>query len=139
MTEPLVPEVPAPGQEPYTDDQEEEKTCTRHALGKALVAGFQLRIYYGKEFDFLQKDAVKALKELDQMNDNDKPMWPQDFNDKNISLIEQTTKQLLGIKVFVKQVEKREFVDRNGKTRTMYSIFSAHNYFLKYLALRLTV
>ena len=30
------PNIPAPGERCYTDDQLDEKTCTRHAIGKPL-------------------------------------------------------------------------------------------------------
>ena len=46
-------------------DQGIYKTCTRHALGKAIVDGFQNRIFDSREIDFDQDRVTNVLIRMD--------------------------------------------------------------------------
>ena len=46
-------------------DQGIYKTCTRHALGKAIVDGFQNKIFDSREIDFDQDKVTDALIKMD--------------------------------------------------------------------------
>ena len=46
-------------------DQGIYKTCTRHALGKAIVDGFQNSIFYSREIDFDQDKVTDVLIKMD--------------------------------------------------------------------------
>ena len=46
-------------------DQGIYKTCTRHALGKAIVDGFQNRIFDSREIDFDQGKVTDVLIKMD--------------------------------------------------------------------------
>ena len=46
-------------------DQGIYKTCTRHALGKAIVDGFQNKIFASCEIDFDQDKVTDALIKMD--------------------------------------------------------------------------
>ena len=46
-------------------DQGIYKTCTRHALGKAIVDGFQNKIFDSREIDFNQDKVTDVLIKMD--------------------------------------------------------------------------
>ena len=46
-------------------DQGIYRTCTRHALGKAIVDGFQNRIFDSREIDFDQDKVTDVLIKMD--------------------------------------------------------------------------
>ena len=46
-------------------DQGIYKTCTRHALGKAIVDGFQNRVFDSREIDFDQDKVTDVLIKMD--------------------------------------------------------------------------
>ena len=46
-------------------DQGIYKTCTRHALGKAIVDGFQNKIFDSREIDFDQDKVTDVLIKMD--------------------------------------------------------------------------
>ena len=56
---------PLPSGRAVPSDQGIYKTCTRHALGKAIVDGFQNKIFDSCEIDFDQDKVTDVLIKMD--------------------------------------------------------------------------
>ena len=68
----------APGSRPVPDQQGDLDTCTRHALGKGIVAAFDQKMAVpGKKIDLRQNSVTDIL--LNEHNDGD-GKWPTDFH-----------------------------------------------------------
>ena len=59
------PDEVLPSGRAVPSDQGIYKTCTRHALGKAIVDGFQNRIFDSREIDFDQDKVTDVLIKMD--------------------------------------------------------------------------
>ena len=68
--------LPAPAEYAYPSDQGKLFTCTRHALGKAIVDGFQKKIFWTLEvYDFSQKEVIEKLIQQ-YKNEEMEGKWP---------------------------------------------------------------
>ena len=95
--------VSPPTQEPEPDDQGTEKTCTRHALGKAICAFMMI---FG--VDLLQAEVVQALKDLD--GDNQRGVWPDRFDKTTFTFKDAKKKQEIEVTINVKSVSKDKLI-----------------------------
>lgn len=87
------------------DDQGNEGFCTRYALSKAIVNGFQTKKFSGKELDFDQSIISSILVNEHKSNSG---KWPSDFN--GISFLAQEAgREWWQLNLTVSQIKKRTF------------------------------
>ena len=67
----MLPTAPA-----RESDQGSLRTCTRHAVAKAIVDGFQDSIFHHLEVDLDQETVTQALISMDQGREME-GMWPE--------------------------------------------------------------
>ena len=80
-----------PGEPAHPDDQGQYSTCTRHALSKAIVDGYEDGIFEPRKIDFDQTDTTQKLINLHPGQENQGKYPDKHFNKRAIILTEQNT------------------------------------------------
>ena len=90
-----------PGESARVSDQGNDVTCSRHALGKAIVDGFENGAFeLDDSLDFNQDEIIQKLIGRDKTK-----KWPIEFNDAKLSsCFEKNSKQHWDIKLKIKRV-----------------------------------
>ena len=70
------------------DNQGGFKTCTRHALAKAICQGFMMGLFNGVKLNLLQPMVTVIMLAVHGVT---QPMWPHQFNDVVLELIDSDT------------------------------------------------
>lgn len=125
---------PEPGDYAHPSDQKLDATCTRHAIGKAIVDGFMKRIFSSNQLDFDQK---KVIDEVMAIFPDKNPRHPTDFDKKTITAEDKETKKKFAIELHIGKLDgydkmKEDMKDPNTQEFTylmVYSIVGFLNWF----------
>ena len=98
----ILPSAPA-----RESDQGQLRTCTRHALAKAVVDGFQDKIFHHQEIDLDQEMVTNALLAMDQGQEM-VGVWPDRFNFSQFQLQERLNGQGWKVKIYVDRIISNE-------------------------------
>ena len=116
---------PVPKEKPKPSYQGNDDTCTGHALGKAIVAGFMDGVHTLMEgenyipapvLDFVQKEIINTL--IGQDKD---PRWPKDFTYERLKRMkEKDSGKFYDIVLRVTEVLQKDFKDDMTKTPSQF-------------------
>ena len=98
----------APGEHAYSDDQGNFETCTRHALGKAIVDGFMDATFEAVRLDFKQSEVTTILVSMD--SDMMKGQWPVRFDGSSFEILEASG-TTMKVVLKVTEIDMKRFVD----------------------------
>ena len=112
-----------PGERAYPSNQKEFLTCTRHALGKAIVDGFQDGTFCeGREVNFDQEEVIEALENIHK--EPFKSKYPTAFTHRKFIFMDQDSERSRYFE-FILNVET---VKRNEVINDMYENLAKPSY-----------
>ena len=111
-----------PGEFAYPSDQGFEinyqgssATCTRHAIGKAIVDGFMRCIFHSEELDFDQDDVIEKVTAI--FGDTC-PKDPTSYNNKTFTTIDMKTNVKFSIDLTVEELDGGDKMREDMKDQT---------------------
>ena len=103
-----------PGELAKPSDQGLFETCTRHAIGKAIVDGFMEGFFHSQKLDFDQDDVIVKLIAI--FGDTC-PRHPTDYNNKTFTTIDMKTNVKYSIDLTVEKLDGCEEVREDMKDK----------------------
>ena len=118
----MLPTAPA-----RESDQGSLRTCTRHAVAKAVVDGFQDRIFHHLEIDLDQEMVTEALIAMDQGQEM-QGVWPERFHNTQFEFPERLNGRVWTVKLCVQRIDLATLIQERTAENPSFTHIMVHRH-----------
>ena len=108
-------------------DQGNLRTCTRHAVAKAMVDGFQDRIFHHLEIDLDQEVITEALIAMDQGQQME-GVWPERFHGTQFEFPERLNGRVWTVKLSLHRIESATLINERIEANPSFTHIMVHRH-----------